>query len=407
MSDRIMLGLGGDSPMMLSVLWSLTLVATLFVGLRLYTRLHVLQSYGWDDHFFNASYATLLIYDVMMTISSMYGFGRDMTEIIELQGEVKGMEAITHAILYSAIGQTVLVFGTALSKISLGLFLLRLTTRRRDQIAIWIPNFFLSSAVVISLFVFWFSCEPRQYLWDRRLGGSCPIDPGPISMYAGSWSVIVDFWYAAFPWLLLWNVQMPRREKFIIATSLSLGVFAGACGIKRAIELRYLGSPNYLKDILGIIIWHAAELCTTLVCIGIPVCRPLFKSWYDKFTTPQVTSDESKGSSGPGVFALHTIGGSEYTENKSQKSKNRSKAGYEDLEDDEVVLRKDIQNSRERQVIIKGAPRSDGEASGDNASEDSILRTEWRQSAAAVRQENAIEVRQDYRLAHTRSTAIQ
>jgi hypothetical protein len=185
-----------------------------------------------------------------MTISSMYGFGRDMTEIIELQGEVKGMEAITHAILYSAIGQTVLVFGTALSKISLGLFLLRLTTRRRDQIAIWIPNFFLSSAVVISLFVFWFSCEPRQYLWDRRLDGSCPIDPGPISMYAGSWSVIVDFWYAAFPWLLLWNVQMPRREKIIIATSLSLGVFAGACGIKRAIELRYLGSPNYLSKSL-------------------------------------------------------------------------------------------------------------------------------------------------------------
>jgi glucan phosphoethanolaminetransferase (alkaline phosphatase superfamily) len=183
----------------------------------------------------------------MLTMSSHHGFGRDMDEIIAIKGSIDGMEAITRAILYSAIGQTVLVFGIVLSKTSLALFLTRLVTARRDRVAIWVPDFFLATAVVASLFVFWFSCQPTQYLWDRRLEGECTIDPGPISMYAGSWSVILDFWYAAFPWWMLWKIQMPKRDKVIIATSMSLGVFAGACGIKRAIELRNLGSPNYLS----------------------------------------------------------------------------------------------------------------------------------------------------------------
>lgn len=66
----------------------------------------------------------------MLTISSHYGFGRDMDEIIAIKGPIDGMEAITRAILYSAIGQTVLVFGTVLSKTSLALFLTRLVTAR-------------------------------------------------------------------------------------------------------------------------------------------------------------------------------------------------------------------------------------------------------------------------------------
>lgn len=269
----------------------------------------------------------------MLTISSFYGFGRDMNDIIAEKGEVDGMETITKAILYSAIGQTILVVGTVLSKTSLALFLLRLVTTRRDQIAIWVPVFFLATAVIISLFIFWFSCQPIAYLWDRRLDGKCTIDPGPISTYAGSWSVVLDFWYAAFPWFLLWKINMPRREKTLIAASMSLGIFAGACGIKRAIELRKLGSPNYLKDVVGIIIWHAAELCTTMVCIGVPVCRPLYKDWFPWASARRSGEDTrnsgwlrggSSGEGGDGVFTMHTIGGSEFAKQKGPRVEARS-----------------------------------------------------------------------------------
>lgn len=393
MYDPMMIGIGGDAPMMLGILWGFTAVTFVFVILRLYTRIKVVQAYGLDDHFFNASFVSLLIYDIMLTLSSFYGFGQDMTEILAVKGTKDGMETISKAILYSAIGQTVLVFGTVLSKTSLALFLLRLVTTRRDQIAIWVPDFFLATAVVASLFVFWFSCVPVAYLWDRRLDGSCPINPAAISTYAGCWSVIIDFFYAAFPWWLLWNLNMPRREKLIIGFSMSLGVLAGACGIKRAIELKNLGSPNYLKDVVGIIIWHAAEMCTTLVCVGIPVCRPLYKDWFGSWMSGRRSGDQdltgtgstgwmkhkNNPSGGGGVFAMHTIGGSEFkgqqhTNTTSERDGRRDSGST----DEELVLRGDVHRSKQHTFAVGAAERDDG-------SEQSILGPEHYNQNASIK----------------------
>lgn len=46
--------------MMLGILWGFTAVTFVFVILRLYTRIKVVQAYGLDDHFFNASFVSNL-----------------------------------------------------------------------------------------------------------------------------------------------------------------------------------------------------------------------------------------------------------------------------------------------------------------------------------------------------------
>lgn len=45
----------GRAPTMLGVLWTFQAIAFTLVGLRLYARLLVVQTYGWDDHFFNGA----------------------------------------------------------------------------------------------------------------------------------------------------------------------------------------------------------------------------------------------------------------------------------------------------------------------------------------------------------------
>lgn len=153
----------------------------------------------------------------MLTISSNYGFGRNVTEI--------GMADIAPAILYEAIGTTILVSAIVVSKASLALFLLRLVNTRMHRIVVLGPVIILFLFATASLLVFWFSCTPIEFLWNRFIpGGACHIDPGPISTAAGAWSVVVDFWYAITPWAVLWNIQMPKREKMLINISMSLGV---------------------------------------------------------------------------------------------------------------------------------------------------------------------------------------
>lgn len=36
--------------------------------------------------------------------------------------------------------------------------------------------------------------------------------------------VISDFFFAAFPTLIVWNLKMRRKEKIVIASSMSLGL---------------------------------------------------------------------------------------------------------------------------------------------------------------------------------------
>lgn len=64
---------------------------------------------------------------------------------------------------------------------------------------------------------------------------------------------------------------------------------------------------------LPLIVWSAAEMAITLVCIGIPVLRPLYKRMYLRFRRQSAHSSEylqqlDRSKEQPG-FALQTIGG--------------------------------------------------------------------------------------------------
>lgn len=57
----------------------------------------------------------------------------------------------------------------------------------------------------------------------------------------------MDFFLAAFPWVVLWRLNMPKKEKITICVSLSLGVVAGICGVVRTSGLEVLSqTADYL-----------------------------------------------------------------------------------------------------------------------------------------------------------------
>ncbi|GAB1319258.1 Integral membrane protein pth11 [Madurella fahalii] len=288
------MAMGGDGPWAVAVMWIVTILTFIFVLLRVYTRALVVQNYGIDDHVYNFAFVLLLCYTIFTTISAHYGFGQNMADIPIL-------DDLIDAILFEAIGQTFAVVGMAVAKWSLGLFLLRLVTQGWHKVAIWIMMCSLMGASISVCFVFWLQCTPPAYLWDRRIpGGYCHIDTTPVSLTLCILCVLADFFFALFPWLFLWNLQMNQREKIVIAASMSLGLIAGACGIKRTVEVPNLISQNYLKDTVGLIVWSAAEIAVTMICIGIPVCRPLYKRFLDKIST---------NGTGSGGYKKHSVGG--------------------------------------------------------------------------------------------------
>ncbi|GKT47865.1 uncharacterized protein ColSpa_08046 [Colletotrichum spaethianum] len=98
-----------------------------------------------------------------------------------------------------------------------------------------------------------------------------------------------------------------------------------------------------------------------MVCIGVPVCRPLFKGWFNKFS--------SRGGSNPGAytkdladsnggFGLKTIGGTDYSVRVGMKTPDMNLTSA----------------SGRSGEGVKGDPnRSMGRVYGDDNSVDSIL----------------------------------
>ncbi|KAK4147375.1 uncharacterized protein C8A04DRAFT_34094 [Dichotomopilus funicola] len=263
--------LKGDAPWALGVMWMLAGLVFCFLMLRLYTRIVCLASYGIDDHVYLTAFVFLIIFTIFTTLSGHYGFGQTMEEI-------GSMDMVVKATLYECIGQGFAIVGMAIAKASLGFFLLRLVTIQWHKFAIWSAMTLVMLASIAQVLCFWLSCVPLNFVYDRRIpGGYCPIDTHPTSYILCISTILVDTFFAVFPWIIVWPLQMPQREKYTIAGSMSLGLIAAAAGIKRTTEVEGLYTPNYLKDSVGLIVWSSAEMAITLICIGIPVCRPLYK----------------------------------------------------------------------------------------------------------------------------------
>lgn len=124
------MGLKGDAPWAVGVMWLLAGLVFFFLLLRLYTRIVCLASYGIDDHVYIVAFVFLVIFTVFTTLAGQYGFGQTMEEIGSIESAVQ-------ATLYECIGQGFAIVGMAIAKSSLGFFLLRLVTIFWHRIAIW------------------------------------------------------------------------------------------------------------------------------------------------------------------------------------------------------------------------------------------------------------------------------
>ncbi|KAK8021941.1 hypothetical protein PG990_007079 [Apiospora arundinis] len=311
--------IGGEGHWLLAISWATTGAAAVCFLLRLYTRLAVVKSYGWDDTIYNASFVLLLVCTIMVHVSTLYGLGQSQDAIWE-----DSHERLTKCLLYLVIAQIFGVSTMGTAKVSLGLLLLRLVTKRWHRWTIWTAIALLFVDTAICALAFAFQCTPPAFLWDKTIsGGRCSLPITPFAIALGTGCVAADLFFAIFPWFFVWQLNRPFQERLIIAIAMSLGLAAAACGVKRTIGLGGLQSANYTTDAVPTCAWSIAELAITLVCIAIPVCLPLFKKLHGHAAFPATSSAVGSGRKKAGlggVFALRTFGGSSMPKSDPSKS---------------------------------------------------------------------------------------
>ncbi|KAF5003736.1 hypothetical protein FDECE_9725 [Fusarium decemcellulare] len=373
--------MGGKGPMAVAIMWVFTALTWIFVALRLYTRAFVLQQVGADDHAYWLSGILILLYTVFVHISANYGFGQPMPG---LDADTAAFDRVALAIKYEMIGQTFAVIGMAVAKTSLGLFLLRIVVELWHKIVIWVAMVSLMIVSIMTAIMFWIQCIPAEKIFDRmRVEGVCNIDVTPFAILLGVWCAIADFFFAIFPWIFIWSLNMKYKEKITIAGSMSFGIVAGVCGIVRTYEVATGFTANYTEDTVPLIIWSAAEMAVTLMCIGIPILRPL---WRRTFHGSNLSSDRYYKKHGEGSD------GQNYKMDNMPRSdgSNENNRGFP---------------RADPKLGIRG-PSTITRIAGENPSDESILGPEYRNSAHIDHQNDGICVKKDVKVDWQKGSAV-
>ncbi|TGO08770.1 hypothetical protein BTUL_0192g00040 [Botrytis tulipae] len=336
-------------PIIILVMWIETFAAAVFVGLRMYTRYYIVQATGYDDWLIVASLVLFVAYTAFCTAAAIQGLGSHFADITPAQFVMSNKMEIA--------GQTCNIIAIATSKSAVAVFLLRLVIVRWHKIFLWVCIISTFIVCVSCAILDFFQSSPIAAVFDPSIPHTVNFNFTANAIFSGSYTAMMDFTLALFPWYFLAPVQLKKKERLTISFGLTLGVFAGMCGIVRAIELGGLASrTDYTYDTVPLILWGSSELLVAIVCACIPVLRPLYK----RLRGQTKSSDEGSGpyanKSGSklgGGYALSSLRRDEFSANERIRGGEQSSYNTQ------------VNNERNTSGM-------------DNGSDESILREAWR-----------------------------
>ncbi|RYP27266.1 hypothetical protein DL768_011252 [Monosporascus sp. mg162] len=242
-------------------------LATVVITLRIWVRAWMLRdSKGWglDDTLAVMGFIPFVVFCVYTIFGAYYGLGtldKDLNRFLIMRG--------TEYMLYC-------------------------------QVTITVSVMFTKASIAVTVL-------PAK--WNPDLGTCSSYDILRLGSYAISWVIIAsDLAYAVIPYLVVRNLEMPRRSKYSIIIILGIGVLASVACVARIPYLSYYTkTENVLYGVGYVILWSAVESAVGIIAGSLPSLRKLFGHYFE---TP---NNSYQRDSGARAGAQNTIGGTPFS----------------------------------------------------------------------------------------------
>lgn len=125
------------------------------------------------------------------------------------------------------MGQIVYILLTVCIKISISIFLLRISLERVHKVIIYATIFVYVSTSIYFIISIVIQCSPIAYFWDKTIdGGSCEGVNQDIAtaLASAALTTSTDLVYSLFPLWLIRNLHMDLKSKVSVAVILSMGL---------------------------------------------------------------------------------------------------------------------------------------------------------------------------------------
>ncbi|KAI5358157.1 hypothetical protein Slin15195_G064840 [Septoria linicola] len=250
-------------------------MAVIVCGLRLMVRACMIKSVGSDDY--------VMLSALLMAIGTFICF---VGETKDANANGRHIQCITPDeyqlfAKWQYVHSLVVMWGVILVKISIALFLMRLAPPGKKWKAfLWATIVFLICFMLACTGTLVFQCWPIKAAWTFALGDSASCFSNDtfsaIGLTNSSINCATDFLLAALPIPVIIKLQVNRRTKITLAVILSLGYFACAAGIVKAVkQASFFDEADPLWH-NSFNVWNMIELCVGITAASLPALRPLF-----------------------------------------------------------------------------------------------------------------------------------
>lgn len=254
--------------------------STLFVAVRIWTRVFVNRAVGWDDYAAVITLPFTIAYGVLLGIATRHGMGLhtwDISPSLKIQ--------YSKWIFISSCLYWVALLGYKFAILLLYLRIFNIS--RTFKYLTWGTMFFVFGYLFCNFLTLTFGCTPTGKYWNPAFTGHC-INEIQADYAYGSMNFISDLIMFILPLPMIWRLQLSRRQKVGVSVILMAGSvnwivaivrFAWAVEDLTAADRTWLAARTFL--------WSILEVNTGLICGCVPVLNSFFKrvlpkNWLDR-----------------------------------------------------------------------------------------------------------------------------
>ncbi|KAF2726962.1 hypothetical protein EJ04DRAFT_452312 [Polyplosphaeria fusca] len=241
------------------------------VALRLWVRLRITKSAGWDDAFMVLTLVFFTCYCSFILVINVTGF----------MSIGPTVDSFSEMLSYVLLSEVFYILTTTTLKISLGLFFLRILSKPWQVLVFHVILAVSAIYGVFYVFIAIFQCgDPSTLVATVHDTKQCLptwflLTTGYLY---GTINVIADWTFVLIPICILAESNMDRRSKIPVIAVMGLGAIGSVSSILRMIYLRgLLFNGDFLHEAVSATIWATAEPGTGIVAASIAILRPLFR----------------------------------------------------------------------------------------------------------------------------------
>ncbi|EMD94642.1 hypothetical protein COCC4DRAFT_147404 [Bipolaris maydis ATCC 48331] len=341
--------------------WAAPIVLLMFLGVtflvyvaRMWARIAISKNTGLDDILISLSMIPLFGLTIATVLGiRIYGYQwhswDQTTETLVTSREI----ALAIELLY--------MISTSLIKVSILCFYRRITGRLTHQFVYWVYATIAFCVIygVVFTFVILFTCTPIEGFWRyfdiawRIQNKLVCRDEGAIIVACAAISSVQDFIICLLPVLLIWNLQISKRQKLALCGIFGMGLITCFCGLMRTYYATKLYYFTY--DITWIAyygwIWTNLEAQLAVICASAPSLKVFFNRYLTQYTSRDgYTGNLSRGNP-PEVASK--LASNAFVSKQSQFSSHKSQIRGGDATSSEEIPLDGIHVNHKLQISIE------------------------------------------------------